>query len=134
MWAQQEIGFIEKFATAEDRRSALQELIPGTEEFYYYHCLYYQNEKQLGESQAVLDQWRVKYGEVAGVTQMQARQFLLAYDGAPDAAINFLRDKLQVQLDHAPPSRDRAGYLVQYIVTRSDSGRPTSGSSHCSRS
>lgn len=111
MWAQQEIGFIEKFATAEDRRSALQELIPGTEEFYYYHCLYYQNEKQLGESQAVLDQWRAKFGEVAGVAQMQARQVLLAYDGAPDATISFLRDKLQVQLDHAPPSRDRAATL-----------------------
>ena len=115
MWAQQEIGFIEKFATAEDRRGALQELIPGTEEFYYYHCLYYQNEKQLGQSQAVLDQWRAKFGEVAGVAQMQARQMLLAYDGAPDATIGFLRDKLQVQLDHAPPSRDRAATLASAL-------------------
>ncbi len=111
LFAQQEIGFIEKFATATDRRDALQELIPGTEEYYYYHCLHYQNEKRLGEAQAVLDQWKAKYGEVASVTRMQARQMLLAYDGAPDATIQFLRDKLQVQLDHAPPSRDRAATL-----------------------
>ncbi len=111
MWAQQEVGFIEKFATAADRRNALQELIPGTEEYYYYHCLHYQNERQLSESQAVLDQWKTRFGENASVSQMQARQMLLAYDGAPEATINFLREKLQVQLDHAPPSRDRAAAL-----------------------
>lgn len=116
MWAQQEIGFIEKFATSADRRSALKELIPGTEEFYYYHCLHHQNEKQLSESQAVLDQWKAKFGENAGVNQMQARQMLLAYDGAPDATLNFLREKLQVQLDHAPPSRDRAATLASALA------------------
>lgn len=116
MWAQQEIGFIEKFATAEDRRGALQDLIPGTEEYYYYHCLHYQNEKQLSEAQAVLDQWKAKYGENSSVSQMQARQVLLAYDGAPEATINFLRDKLQVQLNHAPPSRDRAAALASAIA------------------
>ena len=116
MWAQQEIGFIEKFATAEDRRAALQELIPGTEEYYYYHCLHYQNEKQLGQSQAVIEQWKAKYGENGSVLQMQARQALLTYDGSVDASIAFLRDKLQVQLDHAPPSRDRAATLASSIA------------------
>ncbi len=115
MWAQQEIGFIEKFATAEDRRSVLKELIPGTEEFYYYHCLHYQNEKQLNQSQAVLDEWKTRFGENATVVQMQARQYLLAYDGAPDPTITFLRDRLQVQLEHAPPSRDRAAALASAI-------------------
>ena len=44
---QQEVGFIEKFALADDRRAVLSELIPGTEDFFYFHALHYQNEKQL---------------------------------------------------------------------------------------
>ena len=40
---QQEIGFAEKFALATDRRTALAELIPGTEEYFYYYCLHHQN-------------------------------------------------------------------------------------------
>ena len=56
--AQQEVGFIEKFATAPDRRAALKELIPGTEDYFYYHSLHFQNQKQLAEAQSMLDQWR----------------------------------------------------------------------------
>ena len=36
--AQQEIGFIEDFALAADRKEALRQLIPGTEDYYYYHA------------------------------------------------------------------------------------------------
>ncbi len=60
---QQEIGFIERFATSSDRRTVLKELIPGTEEFFYYYCLHFQNEGRLADAQAVLDQWRSKLGE-----------------------------------------------------------------------
>ena len=42
----QEIGFIEKFALTEDRTEALKLLIPGSQEYYYYHCLHYQNTEQ----------------------------------------------------------------------------------------
>ena len=34
-----DIGFIEKFALAEDRKEALKLLIPGTPDYYYYHSL-----------------------------------------------------------------------------------------------
>ena len=39
----QEIGFIERFALAKDRADVLEELIPGTEDYYYFHALHYQN-------------------------------------------------------------------------------------------
>ena len=32
------IDFIEDFALAEDRTIPLKQLIPGTEDFYYYHA------------------------------------------------------------------------------------------------
>ena len=34
-----EIGFVEDFALAADREKALSSLIPGTADYYYYHCL-----------------------------------------------------------------------------------------------
>ncbi len=83
MWAQQEIGFIEKFATSEDRRSALKELIPGTEEFYYYHCLYYQNESSWVNLKQCWTNGSQSSARTPASIKMQARQLLLAYDGAP---------------------------------------------------
>ncbi|HLW68290.1 MAG TPA: hypothetical protein VKS79_23435, partial [Gemmataceae bacterium] len=38
-----EIGFIEDFALAKDREEALKKLIPGTEDYYYFHTLHYLN-------------------------------------------------------------------------------------------
>ncbi|MEM9657472.1 MAG: hypothetical protein AAF961_03840, partial [Planctomycetota bacterium] len=41
------IGFVETFALADDREKALEELAPGTEEYYFYHALHYQNSNQI---------------------------------------------------------------------------------------
>ena len=41
-------GLAETFALAADRRAALERLIPGTEERYYYECLLLQHEGRLG--------------------------------------------------------------------------------------
>ena len=49
-----EIGFLEDFALAEDRAEALKQLIPGTEDYYYYLCLHYQNTGELDKVEDVL--------------------------------------------------------------------------------
>ena len=41
-----EVGFVEDFALAKDRAAALRQLIPGTEDYYYYHALHYLNTEQ----------------------------------------------------------------------------------------
>ena len=41
--AENEIGFVEKFALGADREKVLGELIPGSEEFYFFHALHYGN-------------------------------------------------------------------------------------------
>ncbi|MEI6177273.1 MAG: hypothetical protein WCS43_10300, partial [Verrucomicrobiota bacterium] len=40
--AENEVGFIERFALATDREKALGELVPGSEDYYFFHCLHYQ--------------------------------------------------------------------------------------------
>lgn len=118
MQAQQEIGFVERFALAEDRREALQELIPGTEEFFYYHCLHHQNEGALAAAEAILVDWRAKRGDGPLVQKMWTRQVLLAYHDSPERALKFLRTELNLNHSHAAPSKDRA---AEYPSTLDDS-------------
>ena len=35
-----DIGLVETYALAADRAAALRQLIPGTEDYYYYHSLH----------------------------------------------------------------------------------------------
>jgi hypothetical protein len=44
--ADNEIGFIEKFALAADRSSVLSQLIPGSEEYYFFHALHFQTPRK----------------------------------------------------------------------------------------
>ena len=50
---QQEIGFIEEFALAPDREDVLKSLIPGTQDYYYYHALHLEHEGRLAECKAM---------------------------------------------------------------------------------
>ena len=42
-----EIGFVENFALATDRSAALKQLVPGTDDYYYYNCVHAQNTGKL---------------------------------------------------------------------------------------
>src|SRR5438045_2174451 len=52
-----EIGYVEDFALARDRAAALKQLIPGTEDYYYYHCLHLQNTRQFDKVDDLLQVW-----------------------------------------------------------------------------
>ena len=43
------IGFIEDFALSQDRQQTLKQLIPGTRDYYYYHCLHYLNQEKFDQ-------------------------------------------------------------------------------------
>ncbi len=115
---QQEIGFVEKFALSSDRRLALSELIPGTQDFYYFHCLHYQNEMALAEAQAILDAWRAKLGSNQQIEDMQLRQHLLSYNDNPERALRTLREQLGIELNHRAPARDQAATLSSELDNR----------------
>jgi hypothetical protein len=108
----QQIGFIEKFALADDRAKVLQELIPGSEEYFYYNSLHLQNAGRLAESEAMLQQWAAKLPLNALYQRMHLRQRLLNYGNDQNSALEYLRNQMGLQLEHSPPQADRAKDLA----------------------
>ena len=103
-----EIGFIEKFALAEDREAILKELIPGTEDYYYFHCLHYQNTEQFEKVDATLNRWisRYDYQYRAGqnlnrrAREIVNRQMLLTYSQNPQRTLDYLQRYLKLNFNH----------------------------------
>jgi hypothetical protein len=96
----QEIGYLEKFSLADDRAIALKDLIPGTEEYYYYYCLHYQNTGQLAKVEELLPIWIDRYKYTPLVEEIRNRQALLSYDADSKKSIAFLTERLGLQFDH----------------------------------
>ena len=96
-----EVGFIEDFALADDRAKALKQLIPGTDDYYYYHCLYYQQTGALDRIDDLVKLWTERHGRTARVEEILNRQALLSYDKDPKKTLDFLRWRLGLRFDHA---------------------------------
>jgi hypothetical protein len=105
--AQNEIGWIEKFALAPDREAVLDQLLPGSEDFYFYHALHYQNTRQAAKLSAILDQWAKRYPASAQRRIIENRAALLAYDADPQATLRFLRDRLKLEFNDQQQARDQ---------------------------
>ncbi|MEI9895263.1 MAG: hypothetical protein WDN28_15570 [Chthoniobacter sp.] len=105
--AENEIGFIEKFALAPDREAVLDQLVPGTEESYFFRALQYQNTGQKAKLTALLEQWAKRYPDSARRRVIENRAALLAYDADPQTTLKFLRDRLNLEFNHEPPARDQ---------------------------
>lgn len=107
--ADNRIGFIEKFALATDREATLTELVPGTEDYYFFHALHYQSTKQAPKLAAILEQWAKRFPQSAQREIIKNREALLAYDTDPKRTLKFLTDTyhlefndVQTQLDQKP--------------------------------
>jgi hypothetical protein len=94
------VSFQEKFALAEDREKALEELIPGTEAYYFYHCLQYQNTNRLDEVDVLLKTWIERHKRTERVREIQHRQALLRYETDPKAALEYMRRELGLHFNH----------------------------------
>ncbi|MCH2123741.1 MAG: hypothetical protein MK165_03055 [Pirellulaceae bacterium] len=95
-----EIGFIEDFALAADRTLALKQLIPGTEEYYFFHCLHLQNSGQFAEVDEMLVAWIKRHKYTPLVNQIRLRQALLTYAQSPTKSLAFLRKELNLRFAH----------------------------------
>ena len=73
----QTIGFDEIYVLSENREEALKQLIPGTEDYYYYHALHFQNTGEFGKVEDLLKPWIKRYQRSARVREIQHRQALL---------------------------------------------------------
>jgi len=105
--AENEIGFIEKFALAPDREAVLGQLLPGSEDYYFFHALHYQNTAQAAKLAEILDQWSKRFPNSTRRRIIENRAALLAYDADPQATLKFLRERLNLQFNHQQQARDQ---------------------------
>ncbi|PHS11125.1 MAG: hypothetical protein COA78_10310, partial [Blastopirellula sp.] len=106
-----EIDFIESFSLSKDRAVPLKQLIPGTEDYYYYHCLHYQNSEQFSKVDSMLKDWIKRYRYTARVNEIRNRQALLTYNKDPKASLEFLRQQLGINFNHQRIMLDRKSNL-----------------------
>ena len=99
-FAQQEVGYIEEFALAKDREKALTQLIPGTEDYYYYHALHFQNTGLAAKYGEMLAQWTKRFPDSAQRKVIERRQALLDYDKNPKASLDYIRRELGLNFNH----------------------------------
>lgn len=99
--ADHEIGFIEKFALAADREAALKELIPGTEDYYFFNAVQLQNTGKQKELDSLMDQWAQRSKDSPQLKMIRNRQALLTYETDPAATIAYLKKALGVEFNHA---------------------------------
>lgn len=94
------IGFAETFALADDRAAAIAQLVPGTEEHFFYSCLLAQHEKRLDEADQLLAAWREQHGETAKLAEMRNRQMLFRFPDRPGETFAYLKKELGLNFDH----------------------------------
>src|SRR5262245_49489164 len=95
-----DIGFVEDYALAKDKGAALKQLIPGTEDYYYYHGLYYLTTEQYAKAEALWKPWHERFGQTARLTEIQTRHALLTYPQNPQKSLEYIRNRLGVQFNH----------------------------------
>jgi len=96
----EEIGYIEDFALAKDRTVPLKQLIPGTEDYYYYHSLHYQNTEQFDKVDELLKLWIKRHNYTSRVREILNRQALLTYSKDPQKSLEYIRQQLGINFNH----------------------------------
>src|SRR5438128_2431313 len=95
-----EVGYVEDFALARDRAASLHQLIPGTEDYYYYHCLHFLNSEQFEKAEEFTKPWLQRFGQTARLTEIQTRHALLTYERNPERSLTYLRNHLGLHYNH----------------------------------
>ncbi|MFN0053965.1 MAG: hypothetical protein ACKV0T_17440, partial [Planctomycetales bacterium] len=95
-----EIDFVEDFALSPDRQAALRQLIPGTDDYFYYHALEALHREQFDKAQELIGGWVEKHGETPRVWEIRTRMALLTYERQPQKSLEYLRQRLGVQFLH----------------------------------
>jgi hypothetical protein len=107
--ASQEIGYIETFGLSTNRAEALKELVPGTDEYFYFHALHAQNTGQREVFQQTVERWiRERNGTITDqARELLNRQALLDYEKDPKKTVEYLVRELHLQFNHARKTGER---------------------------
>ena len=99
--------FIEKFALSSDRAAVLGQLIPGSEDFYFFTALHFQNTQQKDQLAATLEAWAKRYPQSVQREMLENRSALINYEADPQATLALLRKRLNLQFNHAQETPDK---------------------------
>lgn len=93
-----DLEFMEAFAWG-DREAALKELVPDTEDYYYYHCLHYQLINDRPAFHKTLDAWynQNKRRWNSRMKEMQRRQALIEFDQNPEVTWDYIRNHVNLR-------------------------------------
>lgn len=88
---------LEHFALAADRAQALEQWVPGSDEYYYHLCLVHEQAKRYDEVEKVLETW-ARDTELS--REIRNRLALLRYPTHPRETLEYLKDRLGLRFDH----------------------------------
>ncbi|MFM8328414.1 MAG: hypothetical protein ACKN9U_26430, partial [Pirellulaceae bacterium] len=94
LWAQT-FETLEAMALAPSRRDALAQLIPGTEEAFYFATLVAQAEGNFPEAEATLRAWESAFPRSTMAASLRDRQLWLEFPQKPQALIDRVIGRLQ---------------------------------------
>ena len=100
--ATRQADFEEQFALAADRRALLAQLIPGSEDAYYYSALERQQAGDFAAAAELLRTWAERHGQGERWQRAKARQMLLAYKQDPAATWQWLTEITGARFDAQP--------------------------------
>ncbi len=119
-----EIGYVEDFALAKDRAEALKQLIPGTDNYYYYHCLHYQNTDQKDLFNKTFKSWLGKHrgNRTSLMIMLENRRALMQYKTDPQGTLRHIQRRLGLLFNHqkqtAPTTTNLKSKLDEGLISR----------------
>ena len=94
------VGFEETYALASDRAAVVAQLIPGTADYYYYHCRERLDAGDFAAVRAALPTWIKRHGRTARVVEIENREALLSFGQDQERTYDFLRQRLDLRFQH----------------------------------
>lgn len=96
-----DLDHLEALAFGEDRARALESLIPGTEDYYFYTALDHLHGGRLVPVRDLLKTWIQRHGRTTRATEIERRLALLGVTTDPKASFEHIREHLGLYFSHA---------------------------------
>ncbi|MBL8723775.1 MAG: hypothetical protein JNK49_06995 [Planctomycetes bacterium] len=93
------VGFEETWALAADRRAAVAQLLPGSDDWYYYSCRERLDARDFASVDRLLPGWLGQHGRSERMVEIENRRALLGFDQDPTGTLLFLRQRLGLTFD-----------------------------------
>ena len=99
-----DISLSEAYVFSENKADFLSTLVPGSEDYYFYHTLYFQNKLQLKNAARMIYEWENNKTRPSVFTQrlneLKNRQALLMYDKDSGKTLAYLKKNLGLGFNH----------------------------------